>query len=119
MRSAADLASALVEVAQVRYSRSGGAAGPRRANHDFEPTASCDNAWATLSTASNECRAPVAAMRTAKMPGVIGASILSPRPARGERFHSLQVEIIVVLSQFQKPQSFFIKLSVRQRPFIL
>src|SRR5258707_8404876 len=28
------------------------------------------------------------------MPGVIGASIFSPRPARGYRFHSLQVEII-------------------------
>jgi hypothetical protein len=26
--------------------------------------------------------------------GVIGASIFSPRPARGYRFHSLQVEII-------------------------
>jgi hypothetical protein len=39
------------------------------------------------------------------MPGVIGASIFSPRPARGYRFHSLQVEIIVVASQFPKPQS--------------
>src|ERR1700737_1350558 len=29
------------------------------------------------------------------MPGVIGASILPPRPARGYRFHSPQVEIIV------------------------
>jgi hypothetical protein len=28
------------------------------------------------------------------MPGEIGASIFSPRPARGYRFHSLQVEII-------------------------
>jgi hypothetical protein len=30
------------------------------------------------------------------MPGLIGASIFSPRPARGYRFHSLQVEIIAV-----------------------
>src|SRR5437763_10952016 len=28
------------------------------------------------------------------MPGAIGASRLSPRPGRGYRFHSLQVEII-------------------------
>jgi hypothetical protein len=28
------------------------------------------------------------------MPGEIGASIFSPRPARGYRFHSLQVVII-------------------------
>src|SRR5712671_5152102 len=36
------------------------------------------------------------------MPGVIGASIFSPRPARGYRFHSLQVEIIIVPSRPQK-----------------
>src|ERR1700690_3349547 len=40
------------------------------------------------------------------MPGVIGASIFSPRPARGYRFHSLQVEIILVPSRRRKPQSF-------------
>ncbi len=40
------------------------------------------------------------------MPGVIGASIFSPRPARGYRFHSLQVEIIVVPSRHRRPQSF-------------
>src|SRR6185437_5679138 len=28
------------------------------------------------------------------MPGLIGASMFSPRPARGYRFHSLQVEIM-------------------------
>jgi hypothetical protein len=28
------------------------------------------------------------------MPGLIGASMFSPRAARGYRFHSLQVEII-------------------------
>src|SRR3978361_548359 len=42
------------------------------------------------------------------MPGEIGASIFSTRPARGYRFHSLHVEIIVVLSRhaphrFRKP----------------
>ena len=36
MRSAAALAAALEEVAQVRYSRSGRMAGSRRPNHDFE-----------------------------------------------------------------------------------
>src|SRR6266436_7615732 len=40
------------------------------------------------------------------MPGVIGASIFSPRPARGYRFHSLQVEIIIVLLRPRKAQSF-------------
>src|ERR1700684_3386040 len=95
MRSAAALASALEEVAQVRYSRSGITVGPRRLNHDLEPTGNSASAWATLSTASKECSAPVPAKRTSKIPGLIGASIFSPRPARGYRFHSLQVEIIV------------------------
>jgi hypothetical protein len=36
------------------------------------------------------------------MPGVIGASILSPRPARGYRFHSLQVEIIAAPSRLRR-----------------
>src|ERR1700730_5232603 len=40
------------------------------------------------------------------MPGLIGASMFSPRPARGYRFHSLQVEIIVVPPQVQKLHSF-------------
>src|SRR5258708_12731219 len=40
------------------------------------------------------------------MPGVIGASIFSPRPARGYRFHSLQVEIILTPRKLQRPQSF-------------
>src|SRR5437879_6050258 len=53
------------------------------------------------------------------MPGVIGASIFSPRPARGYRFHSLQVEIIVVLSQFLKPQSFLSNQIARQHLFVL
>src|ERR1700733_16064862 len=44
MRSAAALASAREEVAQVRYSRSGDSADSRRPNHDFAATASCDNA---------------------------------------------------------------------------
>src|ERR1700748_1899543 len=35
------------------------------------------------------------------MPGVIGASRFSPRPARGYRFHSLQVEIIEILLSHQ------------------
>jgi hypothetical protein len=37
---------------------------------------------------------------------VIGASMFSPRPARGYRFHSLQVEIIAVSSQLRKLQPF-------------
>jgi hypothetical protein len=41
---------------------------------------------------------------------VIGASIFSPRPGRGYRFHSLQVEIILAPSQLQKPQSFSLNL---------
>src|SRR5271168_5404807 len=94
MRSAAALASAFVELAQVRYSRSGVSAGPRRLNHDLEPAGNNASAWATLSTAPNECSAPVAAKRTSYMPGEIGASRFSPRPMRGYRFHSLQVEII-------------------------
>jgi hypothetical protein len=36
------------------------------------------------------------------MPGLIGASIFSPRPARGYRFHSLQVEIIDSLRNIKK-----------------
>src|ERR1700731_2439368 len=39
------------------------------------------------------------------MPGVIGASIFSPRPARGYRFHSLQVQIIVAPPEVQKLHS--------------
>src|SRR3954451_16024785 len=39
------------------------------------------------------------------MPGVTGASMLSSRPARGYRFHSLQVEIIVILSRNSRQQS--------------
>src|ERR1700722_18131231 len=99
MRSAAALASALVEVAQVRYSRSGNAPDSRRPNHDLEPIVSIARACATLSTASKECSAPVAATRTSNRPGLIGATIFSPRPGRGYRFHSLQVEIIMLSSQ--------------------
>src|SRR6185436_1663439 len=94
MRCAAALASAFEDVAQVRYSRSGNFDMSRRLNHDLEPTESCASAWATLSTASKEYNAPVPAMRTSYIPGVIGASMFSPRPGRGYRFHSLQVEII-------------------------
>ena len=36
------------------------------------------------------------------MPGLIGASMFSPRPARGYRFHSLQVEIIPVPRNLKK-----------------
>ena len=43
MRSTAALASAFDEVAQVRYSRSGTTAGPRRANHDFDDTGNSDS----------------------------------------------------------------------------
>src|SRR6266851_3030118 len=49
------------------------------------------------------------------MPGVIGASIFSPRPARGYRFHSLQVEIILAPSRLRKPQTFSSNHTVRQR----
>src|SRR5437764_10802135 len=96
MRSAAALASAREDVAQVRYSRSGSEAGSLRPNHDLEPTCSIAKAWATLSTASKECSAPEPAIRTSKIPGVIGASIFSPRPGRGYRFHSLHFEIIAI-----------------------
>src|SRR5277367_3314123 len=106
MRSAAALASAFEEVAQVRYSRSGNFPDSRRPNHDLEPTESIASAWATLSTASKECSAPVAATRTSKIPGQIGATMLSPRPGRGYRFHSLQVEIMMAPSQLQKSLSF-------------
>jgi hypothetical protein len=61
MRCAAALASAFEEVAQVRYSRSGSLALSRRPNQDLDPTESCASAWATLSTASKECSAPVPA----------------------------------------------------------
>ena len=61
MRSAAALASARDDVAQVRYSRSGTFVTSRRENQDLEPTDSSASAWATLSTASNECSAPVPA----------------------------------------------------------
>src|SRR6476660_5957528 len=44
------------------------------------------------------------------MPGLIGASMFSPRPGRGYRFHSLQVEIIAP-SQPQKLQPFSSKTS--------
>jgi hypothetical protein len=64
MRSAAALASARVEVAQVRYSKSGSAAGSRRPNQEREPTCNIASAWATFSTASKECSAPVPATRT-------------------------------------------------------
>jgi hypothetical protein len=37
---------------------------------------------------------------------VIGASIFPPRPGRGYRFHSLQVEIIEVPSQLRKLLAF-------------
>ena len=41
-----------------------------------------------------------------KSPGVIGASMFPPRPARGYRFHSLHVEIIAGPSQLLKLQPF-------------
>src|ERR1700688_2028173 len=53
------------------------------------------------------------------MPGVIGASIFSPRPARGYRFHSLQVEIILVPSQPRRPQSFSSNYPVLTHRFVL
>ncbi|MDP1582730.1 MAG: hypothetical protein Q8M18_04795 [Bradyrhizobium sp.] len=44
------------------------------------------------------------------MPGLIGASIFSPRPARGYRFHSLQVEIICAPSSSGKVATNCIKM---------
>src|SRR4051794_41038473 len=43
--------------------------------------------------------------------------MFSPRPARGYRFHSLQVEIIAFPSQLQKLQPFSSKRSVRRPRF--
>src|SRR5258707_13323578 len=50
------------------------------------------------------------------MPGVIGASIFSPRPARGYRFHSLQVEIISCSYSPERRNHF--QYSVRRRRFV-
>src|SRR5471032_1266258 len=52
------------------------------------------------------------------MPGVIGASIFSPRPARGYRFHSLQVEIILGPLAASKAATIFDKFSQRRRLFV-
>jgi hypothetical protein len=117
MRSTAALASAFEEVAQVRYSRSGVTAGPRRANHDFDDTGNWDSALATFSTASNENNAPVVACRTSKIPGLIGASIFSPRSARGYRFHSLQVEIIA--APYRTGRYHFLQIIQSEAPFML
>ena len=68
--------------------------GVAAAEPGFRADVSSASDCATLSTAPNECSAPVPAMRTSYIPGVIGASIFSPRPARGYRFHSLHVEIM-------------------------
>jgi len=54
MRSAAALASAFEDVAQVRYSRSGTSEVSRRPNQDFEPTGSSASDCARLSTAPKE-----------------------------------------------------------------
>src|SRR5712675_1168909 len=50
------------------------------------------------------------------MPGVIGASIFSPRPARGYRFHSLQVEIISCSYSLERRNHF--QYAVRRRRFV-
>src|ERR1700704_4291957 len=114
MRSTAAFAAAREEVAQVRYSSSGNTAGSRRPNHDLDTTGNSASAWATFSTASKECSAPVPAKRTSKMPGVIGASIFSTRPGRGYRFHSLHFEIIAISLQLQKLQSIRTNHSARE-----
>src|SRR5882724_13217384 len=44
--------------------------------------------------------------------------MFSPRPARGYRFHSLQVEIIAYPSQLQKLQPFSSNHSVRRQHFL-
>ncbi len=67
MRSAAILASALVEVAQVRYSSSGKSVFSRRPNHevnDFGATGNNASAYARLSTAPKPNVAPDDAWRT-------------------------------------------------------
>src|ERR1700716_4267396 len=118
MRSAAAFAAAREEVAQVRYSSSGNTAGSRRPNHDLDTTGNSASAWATLSTASKECSAPVPAKRTSKMPGVIWASIFSPRPGRGYRFHSLHFEIIAVFLSKAVIKNFYKSFSP-EPPFVL
>jgi hypothetical protein len=50
------------------------------------------------------------------MPGEIGASIFSPRPARGYRFHSLQVEIIHPPRSTERRYRWF--LSVSRQHFV-
>src|SRR5450432_2647909 len=52
------------------------------------------------------------------MPGEIGASMFSPRPARGYRFHSLQVEIIFGPLAASKAATIFDKSSRRRRLFV-
>src|SRR5258708_32675828 len=106
MRSAAALASAFEEVAQVRYSRSGDDEVSRRPNQVLEPTGNCASAWATLSTASKECSAPVAALRTSNNSGAIGAMMFSPRSGGGDYFHFLHISIIKVTSQLLKISTF-------------
>ena len=92
-------------------------AGPaRRPNHDFVPVDSCDRASATLSTAPNECSAPEEAIadfvnsRADRRFDILA----TPRP-RGYRFHSLQVEIIVLPPR--RPQSRQIASNFRNWPF--
>src|SRR5450759_154519 len=51
------------------------------------------------------------------MPGEIGASIFPPRPARGYRFHSLQVEIIAI--PHKPAANIFIKSCSPKMPFVL
>src|SRR5882724_7275364 len=49
------------------------------------------------------------------MPGEIGASMFSPRAARGYRFHSLQVEIMIAPTRLQRPRIALTKFLLEQR----
>ena len=117
MRSAAALASAFEDVAQVRYSRSGSFGVAAR-----EPGFGTDlqlrqRHGDILDRLERVQRAGAGNSGPHRYRGVIGASMFSPRPARGYRFHSLQVEIIAASSQLRKLQPFSSNHSVRGQHF--
>ena len=90
IRSAATLASSRVEVANVRYSKSGVVTESRLPNHDakdFGPAVIDDSAWAILSVASNANSAPDDACLTSKMPGYRGFQRLAPEPSDNVSTH--------------------------------